>query len=281
MGHKKDEYHKLTSLYVKQKWLIPKKDELKELIEFCGDNDSKDLILSLLERFSYLENDTLGMLLNEIADYIIKESGFTEQTTQILSITWDDDADSGQKILDYIKHPIFKKGWRSIKTVNRFGRGIKNYNEGKTEIILIDEFIGSGKTLRGRIDYLKKNIKGSPSIKCCFVAGISESISKLESEGIEIFCPLHLDKGISDYYKGKELTKAEDLMLDLELKLAPWINLKELYDYSFGYGGAEALYTLEGCNGNTPNSVFPILWWLHDKGKNQRNTILTRSEIGF
>ena len=71
MGHKKDEYHKLTSLYVKQKWLIPKKDELKELIEFCGDNDSKDLILSLLERFSYLENDTLGMLLNEIADYII------------------------------------------------------------------------------------------------------------------------------------------------------------------------------------------------------------------
>ena len=281
MGHKKEDYHKLTSLYVKQKWLMQKKDELKELIDFCGDNDSKDLIFSLLERFFYLENETLGMLLNEIAEYIINESGFTEQTTQILSITYNDDADSGQKILDYIKHPIFKKGWRSVKTVNKIGKGIKNYSEGKTEIILIDEFIGSGKTLRGRIDYLKKNIKGNPIIKCCFIAGISESITKLESEGIDIFCPLRLEKGISGYYQGKDLIRAEDLMLDLELKLAPWIKSNELYEYSFGYGGAEALYTLEGCNGNTPNSVFPVLWWIEDKNKKLRNTILTRSEVGF
>ena len=281
MGHKKDEYHKLTSLYVKQKWLIPKKNELKELIDFCGDNDSKDLVFSLLERFFYLETETLNMLLNEIADYITNKSGYKEETTQILSMTFDDEADSGQKILDDIKHPIFKNGWRSIKTVNNLGKGITNYNKGKTEIILIDEFIGSGKTLKGRIDYLKKNIKGTFTLKCCFVAGTHETISDLISEGIEIFCPLQLEKGISEHFKDKELSKAEDLMLDLELKLAPYIKKKELYNFSFGYGGAEALYTLEGCNGNTPNSVFPIFWWLMDKKENQRNTLLTRFEIGF
>lgn len=281
MGRKKEEYHKLTSLYVKQKWLIPKKNELKELIDFCGDNDSKDLVFSLLERFSYLEPETLNMLLNDIADYIVNQSGYKEETTQILSMTYDDEADSGQKILDDIKHPIFKNGWRSVKTVNTFGRGIKNYNKGKTEIILIDEFIGSGKTLKGRIDYLKKNINGPFTLKCCFVAGIHETITNLISEGIEIFCPLQLDKGISEYYKGEDLSNAEDLMLDLELKLAPWINQKELYNFSFGYGGAEALYTLEGCNGNTPNSAFPIFWWLMNKEETQRNTLLTRFEIGF
>ena len=122
MRQKKEEYHKLTSLYVKQKWLIPKKDELKELINFCGDTDSKDLVFSLLERFFYLDAETLNMLLNDIADYIINKSGYQEETTQILSMTYDDEADSGQKFLEYIKHPIYKKGWRSIKTVNTLGK---------------------------------------------------------------------------------------------------------------------------------------------------------------
>lgn len=281
MRQKKEEYHKLTSLYVKQKWLIAKKAELKELIDFCGNNDSKDLVFSLLERFFYLEEETLNLLLNDIADYIINKSGYQEETTQILSMTFDDEADSGQKILDYIKHPVYKKGWRSIKTVNSLGKGITNYNKGKTEIILIDEFIGSGRTLKGRIDYLSKNIKGPFTIKCCFIAGTHETISALIKSGIEIFCPLQLEKGISEHFVGNELSKAEDLMLDLELKLAQYIKKKELFNYSFGYGGAEALYTMEGCNGNTPNSVFPIFWWLKDKEENQRNTILTRFEIGF
>ena len=70
-------------------------------------------------------------------------------------------------------------------------------------------------------------------------------------------------------------------MLDLELKLAQWINDKELYKYSFGYGNAEALYTMEGCSGNTPNSVFPVFWWLFDLKEKKRSTLLTRYETGF
>lgn len=281
MRKTKQEFHQFTNLYIKQKWLINKKDELKELINFCDNKESKDLVFSLLERFSYLETETLNLLLNEVSDYIINESGFNESTTQLLSLTYDDEADSGQKILDNIKHPIFKKGWRQIKTVNMFGKSIPNYNKGKNQIIIIDEFIGSGKTLKSRIDYLKKNIQGEFELRCCFIAGIKNTIDDLIDDGIDIYCPLQLDKGISDHYTGKELHKVELLMLELELKLSQIINQKDLYNYSFGYGGAEALYTMEGCNGNTPNSVFPIFWWLRDKEQNLRNTVLTRFEIGF
>ncbi|KFF27398.1 phosphoribosyltransferase-like protein [Chryseobacterium vrystaatense] len=281
MRKTKEEYHQLTNLYIKQKWLIAKKEELKELIDFCEDAESKGLVFSLLERFAYLDNETLNFLLNELSDYIINETGFTESTTQLLSLTYDDEADSSQKILDNIKHPIYKKGWRQIKTVNMFGKSISNYNKGKREIIIVDEFIGSGRTLRGRIDYLKKNIPGEFKLKCCFIAGIKNAIDNLTAEGIEIFCPLQLDKGISEYFEGDKLIEAEDLMLKLELKLAQYINGKDLFKYSFGYGSAEALYTMEGCNGNTPNSVFPIFWWLKDKLNIERNTVLTRFEIGF
>jgi len=70
-------------------------------------------------------------------------------------------------------------------------------------------------------------------------------------------------------------------MLNMELRLAQTINNKNLYDYTFGHGGCEALYTSELCLGNTPNSVFPIFWWKKDIKHKKRNTLLTRYEKGF
>lgn len=281
MSYKKEDYHKVVNLYSKQSWLLKKQDKLKELIDFCGNTEHKDLIISLLERFHYLTDETLGFLLNEISDYIINKSGFDVDSTQILAITYDDEADSSQKILDLIKMPLFEKGWRDVKTVNRFGACNKNYKEGKTQIIIIDEFIGSGKTLKGRIKQLKNDIKGEFEIKCCFIAGINDAIESIEREGVEIFCPLKMSKGISGFYKNEELIRMEDLMLNLELKLSEKINSKDLLSYSFGYGSAEALYSLDGCRGNTPNSVFPIFWWIKDGNQKDRNTLLTRFESGF
>lgn len=278
---KKEDYNKIMNLYMRQGWLIPKQDKLLELVDFCKKNESKNLVFSLLDRFNYLNNGTLEILLNNISDYIINESDFEEKNSQLLSMTYDDEADSGQKVLDILKMPLFQKGWKNIKTVNKIGKSVKYYKEGKNQIVLIDEFIGSGKTLRGRIQYLKNNIPGDFEIICCFIAGTKETIQQLENDGIKVFCALQLEKGISEYYKNEDLKQAEDLMLDLELKLAQKINDKELYDFSFGYGDAQALYTLEGCNGNTPNSVFPIFWWLLDFNKNDRNTLLTRYETGF
>lgn len=281
MSYKKEDYHKIVGLYAKQNWLLKKKDKLNELIDFCESTEHKDLVISLLERFHYLTDDTLGYLLNEITDYIINKSGFTLETTQIMAIAYDDEADSSQKILDLIKIPLFENGWNTVKTVNRFGACNKSFKEGKTQIIMIDEFIGSGKTLKGRIKQLKNDINGEFEFKCCFIAGIKEAVESIEKEGIEIFCPLTMNKGISGFYKNPELFKMENLMLGLELKLAQNINAKDLYEFSFGYGSAEALYSLDGCRGNTPNSVFPIFWWLQDNNQRLRNTLLTRYETGF
>ena len=281
MKYKKENYNKFINLYIRNKWLIEKSKEVEELINFCDNHDSQKLIFDLLERFIYLDQDNYNLLLNNCVEFIFDFLNYEEQRTQVLALAFDDEADSSQAVLHSIKHKICKKGWNQFATVNKFGAGIKHFNKGKNQIIIVDEFIGSGKTVKNRIDYLSKNITGNFEYHCLFISGIESTVNRLNSEGYNIFCALPLKKGISEYYLLDELKEKETQMLELELKLSQKINNKPLYDYSFGYGGAEALYSMEGCGGNTPNSVFPIFWWNKDFSQNQRNTILTRYELGL
>lgn len=278
---KKDELRDIFSLYSKQSWLCEKEDSLLELLLLCETSENKKLIIKLLNDFNYLDKRALSTYLSLIADYIITDSGFVQNTCQVAAITYDDEADSSQKILDYIKMPLFLKGWDDFKSVNRYGATIKNYNEGRNQIIFIDEFIGSGQTILGRIKQLKNDIKDDFNLKFCFIAGMDYGIKKIEEQGFEVFCPLRLPKGITERFIGEEIEASINNMRILEEKLAPKINDFELQKYSLGYNGAEALYSLEGSFGNTPNSVFPIFWWPRILNNNQRQTLLTRFERGL
>jgi len=281
---KKEDFNKVIKLYSKQSWLRNKEDCLIELILLCENKSEKELLINLLHNFTSLDHKRLNSYLNLISNFIVNKSGFAEETTQISAITYDDEADSSQKILDYIKMPIFKNGWGNVKTVNRFGAIPQNFRKGKTQIIFVDEFVGSGQTILGRIKQLENDLNnafGLNDLKFCFVAGMEHGLNKIENLGYEVFCPLRFPKAISEKFVGNQLKMAEDTMLELELKLAEEINGHELFDYSFGYNGAEALYSLEECLGNTPNSVFPVFWWPRDKKNNQRNTLLTRFEKGL
>ncbi len=278
MDYKKEDYIKFMQLYSHQSWLSKKESSLEALIATCDTYEQKKLIFSLLDRFHYLKEDVVHLFLGQMVDYIMN-SGFEKERIQLVACTYDNEADSGQKILDMIKVPLFERGWRNIKTVNVVGKAIKTISEGKNQIIFIDEFLGTGRSLRTRVEWLNKNANQPIEIKCCFMAGMKYAVETLKADSIDIFCPLQLEKGISEYFEGDKLVHAIKDMINLESKLAKIIQEKKLEDYSFGYGKAEALYSLE--NGNTPNSVFPIFWWLKDEKGNERKTILTRYEKGF
>lgn len=278
MDYKKEDYTKFMQLYSRQSWLSKKESSLEALISTCDTKEQKKLIFSLLDRFHYLNGETTNFFLEQMADYIVN-CEFEMERIQLVACTYNDEADSGQKILDMIKIPLYQKGWKKFKTVNVIGKAVKTSSEGKNQIIIVDEFLGTGRTLRTRIEWLKKNVRQPVEIKCCFLAGMKNAVEKLKADSIDIFCPLQLEKGISEYFEGDKLNFAINDMIGLESKLAKIINEKKLEDYSLGYGKAEALYSLE--NGNTPNSVFPIFWWLKDKNGNERETILTRYETGF
>lgn len=278
---KKEDFSRVYGLYPKQPWLCDKEPCLIELIELCDSLEHKDLIIDLLGEFKYLDQKVLNSFLNFLSDCIINDSGFQEDKTIIASITADDSADSSQKVLDYIKIPLFKMGWSSVITVNKFNGIPKHILKGKTQIILIDEFIGSGKTVHNRLRSTNGWPKIEFEIKFCFLAGMEYAIKNIEDKGYEVYCPLPLKKGISERYDDSIAVKAIEKMKELENKLAQQINTHNLSNFSLGYNDTQALYSLESCLGNTPNSVFPLFWWPRYYNDKPRNTLLTRVEKGL
>jgi hypothetical protein len=277
----KEDFNHIMSLYSIQPWLCEKEVSLIELILMCETNEHKNLVVDLLSEFKCPDMIVLNTYLNLISEFIITDSGYSEGSTQIASITFNDEADSSQKVLDYIKIPLFQQGWDRVKTVNRFGDIPKNYKKGLNQIILIDEFIGSGKTILNRIRDVKEYLKKDFELKFCFIAGMDHGIKKIEELGYEVFCPLRLHKGISERFGSELSAKAIQNMKEIEAKLALQINEHDLNTFSMGYNDAQALYSLESCLGNTPNSVFPLFWWPRCAENKQRKTLLTRVERGL
>ncbi len=276
---KKADYNRFYKILPKQNWLAEKEEELKELLTSCKKQTHKNLLFELLEEFSFINDALFKIYLNLIADYIINDSGFEIDRTQIVGMTMDSTPDSSQWILQQLKPILTRRGWNNVKITTNFTRGVRSLNkEGKNQLILIDEFIGSGQSVQGRVDYLVREARIDYEIKACFIAGMEKGIDSIKDNFADFKCFLPLKKGISDKYEGKELISELKNMSEIEAELMQQINEKKLSKYHLGYNQTESLYSSFG---NTPNSVFPVFWWPYDKKKRSRNTLLTRNEEGL
>ena len=118
-------------------------------------------------------------------------------------------------------------------------------------LVLVDDYIGTGDTAVACIEQLDKLGIKMEQIAILSLVAQEEGKKKIEEKGI-FFCTSNLrNKGISDYYEGKELEKNVRLMQKIEK------DLKVGEKSRFGYGQSEALVTM--CR--TPNNTFPVFWY--------------------
>ncbi|MFC1510219.1 hypothetical protein ACFL49_00980 [Candidatus Omnitrophota bacterium] len=276
---KPDDYSKYYKLLAKQNWLSEKDTEFFSLIKSCKNEDQKKLVFDLLSDFNYLNSNMRQKYLGFLASYIINETGFAIEKTQIVGMSMDSNPDSGDWLLHQLRPFLTRMGWNDVKVTPKFYSGVKQLNKkGLTQLVLVDEFIGSGQSVEGRINFLKKNAKIEYEIKACFIAGMEFGINNVSKSFADFKCFLPLKKGISDKYTFLESKKAIAHMRELESNLLQQIKDKNLKDYHLGFNNAEALYSSEV---NTPNSVFPFFWWPYDSKKSLRTPILTRNEVGL
>lgn len=86
-------------------------------------------------------------------------------------------------------------------------------------IVLVDDFVGTGETALGAVNYVRELcpfMEDNKQIKVLCIVAMQDGISKLAANGVDLFCGHIETKGISDYYTGDELEQAKEQMESIE-----------------------------------------------------------------
>jgi orotate phosphoribosyltransferase-like protein len=274
----KENFNTILNLIARQPWIGDKTAELSHVLyEECKCANSREMLIKILDNFSYLSAQEYSKKLNLLAEEVMSDDGY-EDNAQIVAMAADSGPDSSQELLYNLKYIFTKREWHSFCGVNTFGGALKNFKRtGRKKIYVIDDFVGSGQTVIGRNKELTSifNNAGVADFSINFKVLVStlHGIEAVRAAGIKISAQLIIKKAIDECFPEEVATQYRALMDDLESGLSQeheGIKLPKL-----GYNGAQAAYCREAAN--TPNSVFPIFWWPFYIDNAKRKTMLHRA----
>ena len=255
-----------------------------DMIMSCRTEDDYALISELFKRLNdnIVDDIQCYALLCEMAVAIKKNETEGEHTAICVMRTKNDpEADSSQAVVNDLKMAMtiaggFEHSYSAVCFEEIEGLYKK---KGYRHFIVVDDFIGSGKTVDARYRYfLKRHLTGA-TISFYFLAGMAKGLSYCKNKNIPVHCCKIMYKGINGHYHKEELLKRIWSMRYMESLLGDESGTVKLKDNCFGYGQAEALYCRQFRN--IPNSVFPIFWWNVNKDGSKRQSVFTRVQYGY
>lgn len=269
-----NDFRTLTQLHIKYEWLQEEPDALFDLWCLADREEQKRLIEFLIHNFLYINGKDLDHGCKSIVNQIEIEWGLTATNTIITATCDNSNPDGSQMILQKIKNKL-SGYWREKMLYNSLPVAAnelqKNYN-----IVLIDDFIGTGDTICKKVKYLletlhKRKIEDY-SIYIVSLAAMNFAKEPMNELNIPYYSVHWLLKGISEKMNLTVRANAIKAMEDLEAKLKDKVFGRKLLN--FGYKRSESLFALE--SNNIPNNVFPIFWWTHLKDNTLRKTLFHR-----
>lgn len=258
-----DTMAKLETVFVSNNWEIEVKNRMSLYNRFCEtlvklDEGEQQLILDLTKRFKWIKVEEYQHAFEKLAYQILceypnadivlapclpesdlgkmKSARMVLYTMQATSYTYD-----------------LNRCWIEKDNIAEKSQYIKD----NTIIVLADDFLGTGETALGAVDYVHKVLGDKISndrIKVLAIAVQQVGKQTLNDIGIQVYSEYIFDKGITDYYHADALVDAIAKMESIESK----IGVKKRFH--FGYGHSEALVCMARC----PNNTFPVYWY----GKN-------------
>lgn len=241
-----------------------KRDALIALFQECESKEHFSLLERLITDFHYFTSSDLQSGAEKIASHITSDWKLNPKQTLIVATTDDDRTDGAQVLIKSLEAALSKE--RPKYTIkNRLGFAFDKEADAinqKNNLILIDDFIGTGDKICKLISRIKEHTKTINSIYVASLAGMKFGIQKIEATSqCRVYCPNHFDKGISDIQDATKIRTYTDAMIELEQAIITPMKFprdERERSYSFGYSQSEALFVLEGFT--VPNNVFPIFW---------------------
>lgn len=254
-----------------------------DLLKQCNSQEDIDLVDELFQQLNdnIVDDSKNYSLLCSMAENIKKnEIGGKNTALCVMRTKNDPFADGSQAIINEVKMAIWVTGDFNYGYSSTCFEDIDSlYSKGYRHFIVVDDFIGSGKTVEKRYNYYLKRHFTNATMSFYFVAGMAKGISYCKNRGIPVHCCKIMNKGISGHYHYDELLKRVRSMKRLESLLGKESGDIKLKDHEWGYGHAETLYCRQF--GNIPNSVFPIFWWNKNLDGSQRQSVFTRVQDGY
>ena len=255
-----------------------RKIELLELLmeeaHATAGEDGSDLVARLIERFAYVTRDEYDDLISDISQYIAEH--FDLERTAICATTADRNKDSAQLILYDLTTSFAQLGFFKVRALNRYDAIIRE-PASYDDVILVDEFIGTGRTMMGRVTRIGQLFRDkgivAPSIHAIALAGMTRTLQSIRHnfESLNVCLPLQM--GIAQLAEPGHVSHEYRIMSCLEDTLAPVSNDEKLP--RLGYGQSEALFSRN--RGSCPNNVFPIFWWPELLGGRPRQPLFPRA----
>jgi hypothetical protein len=269
----------LSDLSLKYPWLADSRRfegflHLLRDAENSAGNAGTNLLYDLIPRIHFLFSNGYDDAIATIANYIT--STFDVAKIVLCATTADHTKDSAQRVLYDVVSAIGMLGYDKVNSANRYDCVTKKYGAQVTDIVLLDEFLGTGRSLRGRASsiqrhYRDKNLK-CPPIHVFVIAGMESGLRSVEPFVSSIFPVFALKPGIRGYAEKKALPFLYQTLDSLEKLLAPIVENIEMPAH--GDGGCESLYARHF--GNCPNSVLPMFWWPVASNGTRRKTLFSR-----
>lgn len=259
-----NQYAKLKTLFEQQRWDINEELEISYFERYVRtlsnlEEDQQDFLLGLTGRFLHLPqseyiNHLVGPVKQLRADHpdenllfaccLPKEDiGKPKSSTTVL---YQFKGSTMHTLVDLGKYYVVEKFTSEF---------VQATNLEKSHIVLVDDFIGTGETALGAIEYIHElypELRDNSKISILSIVAMQQGKQAIEQTGATTYASIICTRGIADNYTGGALAEAHNKMNAIEQTLK---GLKP--QFHFGYGQCEALVCMERC----PNNTFPIYWY--------------------
>lgn len=265
-----EKLNRLFSILLKIKWINSERfrNGVIGIIKECESEEQFEVIDHVLSNLKYHKSSDLEEAGITSAAKITESWGLVPQNTNIVGLA-DKNATCGSTAyLRAIEIHLSRSWGDSIYT--NFDSAFRHRKD-KENLVLVDDFVGTGEKLSRKISALLNNPKtANYKIHILVFAGMNFGIEALRSlVNDSIYTHITLDKCLSTIQPREVAEKFISHMRDLERKI-----FTKSGDYSLGYKQSEAAFFLEASN--IPNNNFPILWWDKYADNTERATLFTR-----